>query len=142
MAEGTIDSSEFERRIAAFCLGGVGPGLPRKQRDRHIFLKSVALHLGHGREYTESSINTALESWLEAVGEGVRIDHVSLRRYLVDEGYVVRDRAGSTYRVLPSSVWSDLFEPAVDAVDVVRAIHAAAAERTERRKRARSGKPI
>jgi len=137
MAQTAITSSEFERRIAALCLGGVGPGLPRKRRDRRILLKGVALLLGHGRAYTESSLNAVLESWLAAAGPAVRFDHVSLRRYLIDEGYVARDVAGSEYRVCLSSEWSDLFEREVDDVDVLETVRAAVAERDERRVRRR-----
>ncbi|MBN2566315.1 MAG: DUF2087 domain-containing protein [Candidatus Eisenbacteria bacterium] len=131
----TITREEFEERIAALCTGGVGPGLPRKRRDRNILLRGVVLVLGHGRTYTEPALNDALESWLEAVGPAVRIDHVSLRRYLIDEGYVTRDAAGREYRVCASEERSDLFEPAVDHADVLAAVRAAAAERAERRSR-------
>jgi hypothetical protein len=94
--ETAIDTGEFERRMVALCLGGVGPALPRRRRDRHILLKSAVLLLGHGRAYTEAAINGLLESWLDAVGPAVRLDHVSLRRHLIDQGYVVRDPAGET----------------------------------------------
>ena len=135
MADTAITSREFERRITALCLGGVGPALPRRRRDCHILLKSVALLLGHGRAYTEPALNTVIESWLAAVGPSVRLDHVSLRRHLVDEGYVVRDLAGRKYSVCPSREWRSLFEPEVDDVDVLGAIRAAQAEREERRSR-------
>jgi len=140
MAETPITSGEFESRITALCIGGVGPGLPRKRRDRHILLKSVSLALGHGREYTESSLNAALETWLAAVGPAVRMDHVSLRRYLIDEDYVVRDVAGRRYRVRSSRESSTLFEPGVDHVDVLGAVRAAAAQREERRSRRRGSR--
>jgi len=138
MTETPITRDEFKRRITALCLGGVGPGLPRKERDRHILLKSVSLALGHGREYTEPSLNAALERWLAAAGPAVRIDHVSLRRYLVDEAYVVRDAAGRSYRVRPSGEWSSIFERGVDDIDVLGAVRAAVAERKERRGRRRT----
>jgi hypothetical protein len=134
MTETAITSCEFRRRITALCLGGVGPSLPRRRRDRHILLKSVALLLGHGRAYTESTINTVLKSWLAKVGPAVRLDHVSLRRYLIDEGYVIRDHAGSIYEVSPTSDWSHLFEPGVDDVDPLEAVRAARAERDKRRR--------
>ena len=135
MIDTAITSREFRRRITALCLGGVGPGLPRKQRDRHILLKSVALLLGHGRAYTESTINTALKLWLATAGPAVRLDHVSLRRHLIDEGYVTRDSVGSRYEVSPSCEWSNLFEPEVDNADPLEAVRAALAERDSRRSR-------
>lgn len=134
MVQTTIGTCEFEQRMVALCLGGVGPGLPRRQRDRHILLKSVALVLGHGRAYTEAAMNRLLESWLAAAGPSVRLDHVSLRRYLIDQGYVLRDSAGDTYRVCPSQTPDCLFEPAVDDVNPLAAVRAARVEREERRR--------
>ena len=133
--ETEITTGEFQRRIAALCLGGVGPSLPRRRRDRHILLKSVALLLGHGGSYTEARINAVLKAWLEAMGPSVRLDHVSLRRHLIDEGYVVRDRAGRTYEVCPSQASSGLFEPALEHVDPLESVRTARAEREERRRR-------
>ena len=133
--EKTITTPEFERRMAALCLGGLGPAMPRKRRDRHILLKSVALLLGHGREYTEAALNDVLKSWLEAVGRGVRIDHVSLRRYLIDEGYVTRDSAGRVYEVCTSDAVPGLFEPELNGVDPLVAVREARAEQKERRRR-------
>ena len=132
--ETKIGTCEFERRMVALCLGGVGPGLPRRQRDRHILLKSVVLVLGHGRSYTEAAINDLLESWLDAVGPAVRLDHVSLRRHLIDQGYVERDAAGEGYRVCPSQTPGRVFEPGVDEVNPLAAVRAARVEREERRR--------
>lgn len=135
MKETRISTREFERRMIALCLGGVGPALPRRWRDRHIFLRSVALLLGDGRVYTEPEINRLLTSWLDAVGPDVRLDHVSLRRHLVDEGYVVRDPAGRTYEVRSSQEQRLLFEPGVDNADPLAAVRTARAEREERARR-------
>jgi hypothetical protein len=135
MTEIAISAAEFERRMTALCLGGVGPALPRRRRDRHILLKSVALLLGHGTAYTERTINSLIGSWLEAAGPAVRLDHVSLRRHLVDEGYVVRDPAGGTYQVCPSPASPEPFDPAVDGLDPLGAVRAARAARQERRQR-------
>ena len=135
----TITTPEFERRMAALCLGGFGPSMPRKQRDRHILLKSVVLLLGHGREYSEAALNDTLKSWLEAVGPGVRVDHVSLRRYLIDEGYATRDSAGHAYTICASAAGPDLFEPELDGIDPLEAVRQARAEQEERRRRRWAG---
>ncbi|MBN1461411.1 MAG: DUF2087 domain-containing protein [Armatimonadetes bacterium] len=134
--DAVVTSSEFERRVASLGLGGFGPGLPRKQRDRHILLKSVALVLGHGRSYTEPEINEVLQSWLDAIGPNARMDYVSLRRCLVDEGYVTRDPAGRVYAVRPSDAGRFMFEVEVDSVDPIEIVRSARAEREGRRQRA------
>jgi hypothetical protein len=133
MAETAISRDEFERRTAALFVGGVGPGLPRKRRDRHILLKGAAVALGHGRTLTEAALNDELERWLAALGPAVRLDHVSLRRYLIDEGFLVRDPAGKRYSVCSTEDWAHVFEPSVDDVDVAEVVRRELAEREQRR---------
>jgi hypothetical protein len=130
-----ITTPEFERRLRVLCLSGFGPSLPKRRRDRLIILKSVVLSLGHGREYSEAEVNDALRSWLAAVGPGIRVDHVSLRRHLVDEGYITRDAAGHLYTVCASEGSPGEFEPMVDEVDTLGAVRQAQEEREERRRR-------
>jgi hypothetical protein len=134
MSDDLITRAEFESRVVALFLGGVGPGLPRKKRDRSILLKSAALDLEQGRDYTEASLNAALEAWLEKAHGYVRMDHVSLRRYLVDEGLLRRDRPGKTYRVQAATEQRAAFGPGVDELDVLAAVRAAAADKERRRR--------
>lgn len=135
MAGTAITAPEFEQRVADLCLGGVGPGLPRKRRDRHILLKAATMALGQGREHTEAVVNDVLGSWLEALGPAVRLDHVSLRRYLIDEGYVVRDTAGSLYRVREAEAQPESFESDVETLDSLEIVRRAVADRERRRER-------
>ncbi|MBD3348998.1 MAG: DUF2087 domain-containing protein [Candidatus Eisenbacteria bacterium] len=133
MASTAIAAPEFRQRVADLCLGGVGPGLPRRRRDRHILLKAAAMELGQGREYAEGVVNRVLESWLEALGPAVRMDHVSLRRYLIDEGYVVRDNAGSVYRVRAAGAQPEEFESEVESLDALEIVRRALTDRERRR---------
>jgi hypothetical protein len=132
--EAKVTTSEFEQRVASLSLGGFGPGLPRKRRDRQILLKSVAVRLGHGRSYSEADINDALQSWLDGMGPGARMDHVSLRRYLIDERYVTRDAGGATYEICQSESLRSVFEPEVDSVDSFRVVSDARADQDRRRR--------
>jgi len=135
MADTTITAAEFEQRIADLCLGGIGPGLPRKRRDRHILLKAAAMALGQGSEHSEGAINEVLESWLDSLGPAVRLDHVSLRRYLIDEGYVERDVAGRVYRVREVESQPERFQLAVESLDSLEIVRRASADRERRRRR-------
>jgi len=128
-----MTAEQFASRLAALCIKGVGQGLPNKIRDRHILFKSIKATLETNREYSETELNEGIEHWLATVGIGIVIDHVSLRRHLVDEGYVVRDRAGTTYRVARSR-HEDLFEGAIDRLDQAKII-ADALDRREARRR-------
>src|SRR5437667_4702152 len=99
MAERLITVTEFEERLAAVCLGGAGSAFPRRHRDRHILYRSVVQTLDVTKNYSEGMLNAGLQQWLSGVGANIDIDHVTLRRYLVDDGYLLRDAKGSTYAV-------------------------------------------
>ncbi len=83
MREKPVTVREFEERLAALC-GGTGRSMPRKQRDRHIIFRSIVQALAETGIYSEQSLNAALKQWILTVGSGIAIDHVTLRRYLVE----------------------------------------------------------
>ena len=130
----TINVEEFTQRLEALCARGSGREWPRKLPDQHVLLKSVILLLDPQRDYDEQELNARLETWCEDVGHNIVTDHVALRRYLVDAGYVQRDAAGRNYRLNPAKV-AEQFDAAIDSLDPV-AIVAEAQRRAEERKRA------
>ncbi len=124
----SISAEEFSRRLRALARGGVGPGLPRRSGDAHILLEAVALTLTVAPTYTEKELGEALREWLAAAGPRVDIDPVSLRRHLVDAGYLVRDPAGRSYRVQRRPPRGPAFAEDVDALEPL-ALLAACRER-------------
>lgn len=122
--ESMITIEVFKRRLEALCLGQGGRGLPRKRRDQQILLKSITLLLEVDQEYSEREVNQILERWLAEVGRAIEIDYVTLRRHLVDGGYLIRDRAGRSYRLHPEET-AGLFEPETDTIDPVAVVEAA-----------------
>ncbi|MEN9544823.1 MAG: hypothetical protein RLZZ598_1656 [Pseudomonadota bacterium] len=52
-------------------------------------------------ELTEMAVNHALKRWLEEEGSMLRIDHVELRRTLIDLCFWTRDGYGRAYRRPP-----------------------------------------
>ena len=128
-----ITADEFKRRLEALCLSPGGRGLPRKRRDCDILFKSIILALEPSRDYSEKEVNQAVEEWLADIGQAIEIDYVTLRRHLVDAGYLIRDLAGTSYRV-GLEVIADLFEPAADTIDP-RAVVEEARRLKEQRKR-------
>lgn len=127
-----INVGEFASRLETLCLQRGGRGLPKKDRDRQILFKSVTITLDPNQAYTENQLNMALAKWLADVGRMIDIDHVTLRRYLVDEGYLSRDPAGTSYSVRTEAT-VDLFDPAIDKLDPL-AVLEQAIERREQRK--------
>jgi len=65
--------------------------------DRTLVLALASTVFEVGREHRESDVNRLLSSWLEGTGAMLRIDHVELRRWLVDAGFVSRDGFGRAY---------------------------------------------
>ena len=122
-----ITLEEFQQRLTELCLRGGLTSFPRRRRDRHILLKSVALTLDKRSEYTEPEINTKLRLWLQDVGAPFHLDHVDLRRYLIDEEFLGRSRDGSRYWVAASSRHQLVFDPEIEEVDVNRLLSQARA---------------
>ncbi len=122
-----ITSEEFQQRLTELCLRGGPTGFPRRRRDRHILLKSVALTLDKRAEYTEPEVNTKLRLWLRDVGAPFHLDHVDLRRYLIDEEFLGRSKDGSRYWVAAFSRHQLVFDPEIEEVDVNRLLSQARA---------------
>ncbi len=93
---------------------------PGKRRDRHILLKSVVLTLDKRSEYTELEVNPKLQLWLQNVDGHLHLDHVDLRRHLIDEEFLGRSKDGSRYWVAVSSRHQLVFDPEIEEVDVHR----------------------
>ncbi len=92
-----LTAAQFTDRFAALILNS--RELPKKPQDQHILFISAILKLTPGRRYTESELNDELRAWASHFGSSCGLDHAALRRYLVDEKYLVRDPAGGTYEL-------------------------------------------
>ncbi|MFC6089989.1 DUF2087 domain-containing protein [Saccharothrix lopnurensis] len=65
--------------------------LPAQRERRRAVLEQVSTAFEPGRRYAERDVVAVLRTWCE----GGEVDHVTVRRYLVDEGLL--DRAGGEY---------------------------------------------
>ncbi|WP_047238940.1 DUF2087 domain-containing protein [Chromobacterium subtsugae] len=66
--------------------------------DMHITLALACLCVPVAVELSEAAVSQALKRWLETDGAMLRIDHVELRRTLIDLGFWERDNYGRLYR--------------------------------------------
>ena len=73
-------------------------GYPTRRADQKLLLRLASGRFETGRAYSEREVNGILETWLATFCAPYGIDHVSMRRYLVDARLLARDTAGSTYR--------------------------------------------
>ena len=128
-----ISKEHFLKRIGDLCLRSGLSGFPKDDVDQHILLKSAVLMIEQPGTLTEKEINEKLRLWCQ-IAQIKGIDHGTLRRRLVDTGYLARSKDGSTYQVYPAGAGKYEFDAAIDQIILAEAI-AAAREEIERRKR-------
>lgn len=130
----SVTAEEFKRRLVVLCVKSGITGLPRKQRDRQIILKSVVLTMDRTAEYTETEINEILTAWLEEVGGTINLDYVELRRRLVDQEFLGRNPGGFRYWVAISSRQHLAFDPETENLDVLDVVRTGIADIEDRKR--------
>ena len=130
----TVTKAYFTKRLAELCLKSGLSDFPKDEVDRHILLKSAVIMIGTAENLTEKDINARLEAWVDAVGQIQFLDRNTMRRSLVDAGYLRRSKDGSSYQVSRPGPRPGLFEADIDQLDIPQVI-ADAREETARRKR-------
>lgn len=93
--------------------------IPKHPVHRDIVLALLCLHMQRRYPYDELELNGYLASRLQTMN--ALVDHVTCRRYLVDLGFVRRDRAGTRYFVNPVRVESTLSPRAAGAATALLA---------------------
>jgi len=119
------------RRLLA---NGPLTGWPRRPADHDLLVALTAARFETGREYREGEVNDVIEAWLATFVAEHGIDHVSMRRALVDARFLVRDKAGATYRVDAARVERE--DAKVDPAALLSEIKA---ERADRKRRQQPG---
>ncbi|HYY09185.1 MAG TPA: DUF2087 domain-containing protein [Actinomycetota bacterium] len=82
IALGAANEDE-EAVLRAFFRNGRLTEIPTKAAKRRIVLERIALEFEPGRRYDEREVNAIVGRFF--------LDHASLRRYLVDEGFLARE---------------------------------------------------
>ena len=122
-----ITDAQFRERFASLYFGG--QDLPKKPLDRQIVLISAILGLELARSYSESDLNGELQKWVILFGQRYSLDHVTLRRYLIDERYIVRDNAGNAYQLVAQETLPTTFDASLQNLDLAALIAEAKAAR-------------
>lgn len=134
MTNQLITRDEFTKQIVKLLLRSGLTGFPKSARDQHVLLKSAMLHLGQTGEMSEKEVNKRLIDWVENIARIKAFDHVTLRRALVDAGYLTRSSDGATYKIPPSGPRAWQFEEAIDHIDVLEVLNAAREEMAQRKR--------
>lgn len=127
-----ISQSQYEASIAKTFASGSSLDYPRKPQDRIVFLGALSISLMQRELYSEPELNEAIADWLQSFDAATTLDHVTLRRYLVDAGYLLRDEAGLHYSVDRAALSAE-FEETVLSLDALKIAQQARAEREARR---------
>ncbi|MBE0411452.1 MAG: DUF2087 domain-containing protein [Anaerolineales bacterium] len=129
-----MNKEEFIKRLATLCLKSGLSDLPKDLRDQHILLKSIELTLEPSGTFTEKEINEQIKKWVDDVSQIKGLDQATLRRRLIDTGYLKRSKDGTTYQLTPGSSQKEYFDESVDQLDIPMEIEKAR-EEIETRKR-------
>jgi hypothetical protein len=78
---------------------GISLGILHASRpaDFRLMLAAAARAFAAGRRYAENEVNDVLRDWLAHEGAMLAVDHVELRRWLVDCRALDRDDYGRAY---------------------------------------------
>lgn len=105
----------------------------RDEADYAVLLATAALYLAPDQALTETQANQALSDFLAHAGSMLDVDHVTLRRTLVDEGFVRRSDRGTDYRRGEFPPWLRETATLLDLDAAGAAVLAARGEADERR---------
>jgi len=114
----TITIQEFQSRLRVWCREGRRyDQLPSKRRDRWILYYSLVRSIGETETLDEPEINERIRMWLAGIGKNLEIDPVTIRRELIDGGFLERDRAGTAYKRSDRYLKTFEFDPRIDDLD-------------------------
>ena len=107
--------------------------LPKKRGDQAVLLALACAQFEASRVYREDEVNERLQGWLETFTSPISMDHVSFRRQLVDDQFLLRDAAGAAYRVNVVKLQREISD-AARAIDPGEVMTAVRLQREERKR--------
>ena len=120
------------RALKRLLVNGPLIGLPARPGDQALLLQLAAARFEAQKAYRESEVNETLKSWLQTLCAPFGIDHVTMRRLMVDSGLLTRDKAGSMYRINPKRAGDLDADHAIEPAQVLAEIQS---ERETRKRR-------
>ena len=127
----TLNTEEVEKMLKRLFNGGELRRLPKGRRDTEALLALAASSLDPRQTYLEKDLNEALKEWLEGFTYRT-LDHVTIRRYLVDLNMLIRDERGSWYRT-NQAVINTIIEPDARSIRPIEIYEAVLQERQARK---------
>jgi len=128
-------TSAIDRFAALSVRTGLSLGILHSARiaDFNLMLAAAARAFAPGRTYSEREVNAILQDWLAGEGSMLAVDHVELRRWLVDCRVLARDDYGRAYALAaPAPEIAELVS-ALSGVDLAAVAAAARRRNTDAR---------
>ena len=107
--------------------------VPRRPVDQKVLVALAAAQIEASHSCIEREVNERLKAWLGTISEPFGVDHVTLRRMLVDSGLLLRTASGSLYRVNEAKRVEIEAVRGIEPADVLAEVR----EERDRRKRQR-----
>lgn len=92
-------TADAQRALKRMLSNGPLTMIPKRPQDQDLLALMAAARFHPGAVYREGEVNDILTGWLATFSEPYGIDHVTLRRMMVDSRLLVRTKSGSTYAV-------------------------------------------
>jgi len=124
------DRQQVEKLLKRILKGGQLGRLPRSRKDTEIFLALAASTLDPQGSYSEAEVNEFLSEWLV---QFATLDHVTLRRYMVDHSLLHRDTFGTTYRT-NQTIINKIIDPEARSILPSNILEALEREREQRKR--------
>ena len=120
---------EAHRALKRMLANGPLAAVPKRPSDQQLLITLAASQFDPSRTYRENEVNETLKDWMQAFCEPHAVDHVTLRRMLVDSRFLIRTASGSDYRVGAGVAQRN----ALSAVDPARVLSEVLGEREARK---------
>ena len=93
------EATALDRFTALSVRSGLSLGILHASHiaDFNLMLAVAARAFAAGRSYTEGEVNDVLRDWLAHEGSMLAVDHVELRRWMIDCRVLARDDYGRAY---------------------------------------------
>ncbi len=91
--------AETLRALKRLLANGPLTAVPKRPSDQQLVVTLAAAQFEPHRPYSEGEVNETLKAWIRTFCEPHGIDHVTLRRLLVDSRLLTRTTSGSRYQI-------------------------------------------
>jgi hypothetical protein len=90
---------QAHRDLKRLLANGPLTAVPKRPSDQRLLVTLAAAQFDPRKTYREREVNEILGAWIRTFCEPYGIDHVTLRRLLVDARLLSRTASGSAYQV-------------------------------------------